>query len=95
MKQVPKSAKRVPADVLATGFIDLKAGKKYSWTTVKGTATKRTQTEVGMGKVQTHYEVSFECPRCEEPHRIHSDKEHGTHYVRCHCDATLVFTVTW
>lgn len=95
MRPVPPDAKRIPAEVLATGFLDLETAKQHSWTTVKGAVTSRTQTEEGMGKGQTHYRVDYRCPRCEEYHFLHSSAEHGEHPVRCHCDATLVFTVTW
>ena len=95
MKPVPKDAKRVnPFEMM----LDAHTGLANSWTTVKGTATTRTQTEEGMGKGQTLYEVTFQCPRCEETHKFtttepHSDKvthfvDPGLNKVPCQCGVT-------
>jgi hypothetical protein len=95
MKQVPKDAIRLTAEHIQSGFIPLDIAKQYAWTTIPGTAAVRTQTEEGMGKGQPITEVTFLCGRCEDTLTFHSATEHGEHYVRCSCDATLVQRVTY
>jgi hypothetical protein len=94
MNKVPPDAKRLPPELYTKGFVDADTARQYAWTNVVAHVGERIQTEDGMYKGQKIYDFEFRCPRCEEEHHIHSTTIEGSHPVRCHCDSTLVFTVT-
>jgi hypothetical protein len=65
-----------------------------AWTTVTGTATPRVQTEEGMGKGSTVYDIHALCPKCEDDVSF-TGAEHGAHPFTCHCSPGHCFTVKW
>ncbi len=96
-KPIPPDAKPLPKDP-ATGaplLPDLATGRTYAYTTVQGKAEARVQTEEGMGKGQTHYRISFDCPKCDDRISLDSKDEHGDHPVLCHCSPGYTFLVAW